>query len=192
MTRSSSARDRIIKTAGDLFYKNGYRATGINEIIEKSGIAKATFYAHFRSKEELCLVYLKERNERETSLLHEAIRKGKTPLKRFMAFAEMHIPWLESVELRGCGFLNMVPEVPDHTHPIRQEGMRHFETYRILIRQLCEELVSSDKKKYGKFDAQKLAADYLMIIVGGIALSEIHHDMWPMRHAVSSVRALAG
>ncbi|MGB5338112.1 MAG: TetR/AcrR family transcriptional regulator, partial [Gammaproteobacteria bacterium] len=62
---SPPARARILETASDLFAAQGYRATGVNEVIEKSGVAKATFYNHFPSKDELCLAYLKTRNDFE-------------------------------------------------------------------------------------------------------------------------------
>ena len=50
--------ERILAVASELFYRQGYRATGINEVIARSGVAKATFYNHFPSKEDLCLAYL--------------------------------------------------------------------------------------------------------------------------------------
>ncbi|MEM6772989.1 MAG: helix-turn-helix domain-containing protein, partial [Bacteroidota bacterium] len=53
----------IIKTASRLFYDKGYNLTGINEIIAEAGIAKATLYSHFKSKEDLCLAYLNYRDE---------------------------------------------------------------------------------------------------------------------------------
>ena len=57
--RKIELREHIIKIASDLFYTNGYNATGINEIIAKADIAKATLYSHFKSKDELCVAYLK-------------------------------------------------------------------------------------------------------------------------------------
>lgn len=53
-------RDHIINTASELFYNQGYNLTGINEIIEKAEIAKATLYSHFKSKEELIQAYLEK------------------------------------------------------------------------------------------------------------------------------------
>jgi AcrR family transcriptional regulator len=58
----SQPRDRIIDTALRLFYEQGYLATGINQIIAESQVAKATFYSHFPSKENLCIAYLQARH----------------------------------------------------------------------------------------------------------------------------------
>ena len=56
--KHSEVKNRIIETASSLFYKNGYNATGINEIISETGIAKATLYNHFKSKEDICLAQI--------------------------------------------------------------------------------------------------------------------------------------
>ena len=61
--KRSQTREKIIQTASDLFYRKGYNLTGINEIIAEAGIAKATLYSHFASKEEVCVAYLQARNE---------------------------------------------------------------------------------------------------------------------------------
>ena len=53
--RAQKTREKIIETANDLFYKQGYRATVVNQIIEEAGVSKPTFYSHFPSKEDLCL-----------------------------------------------------------------------------------------------------------------------------------------
>ena len=79
--KHSEVKNRIIETASFLFYKNGYNLTGINEIISETGIAKATLYNHFKSKEDICLAYLQFKN---TSFLKDieaytaTKQKGKT------------------------------------------------------------------------------------------------------------------
>ena len=59
-----SARDRILRTAHDLFYRDGIRATGIDRVIAESGVAKLTFYRHFPSKNDLIRAYLDYRHQR--------------------------------------------------------------------------------------------------------------------------------
>src|ERR1700704_1897538 len=88
----SEARQRILKVAQDLFYRNGYRATGINEIIAKSAVAKATFYAHFPSKELLALTYVKSMNELETRTMEEGLKAYPGPYEKLMGILEFSIP----------------------------------------------------------------------------------------------------
>jgi len=63
--QSGSPAERILDVASDLFYRQGYRATGINEVIKESGVAKATFYNHFPTKDDLCYAYLEGVRVRE-------------------------------------------------------------------------------------------------------------------------------
>jgi AcrR family transcriptional regulator len=183
-------RDRILKTASELFFHQGVRATGINEVIEKSGVAKATFYHHFPTKDDLCLAYLRERNAAEFESVEGYVRHHETPRERFLSVIEAVLPWLEANQLRGCVFLNMVAEVPDPVNVLRSEGVQHYESLRRLVAQLAKDLVDSDPPSYGHVNAVELADDYLVILGGAIAMTEIYHDPWPARHAVSLIERL--
>lgn len=187
---TSEARERIITVAAKLFYEQGYLATGINEVIKKAEVAKATFYAHFPSKNDLCLAYLKQRNHLELDELKRFVKQKRSPRSRFIAITEGIKLWLETNNLRGCQFLNMVPEVPDIAHPIRREGILHYQGFRALIRKTSEELIASDPKKYGGLDPNTITDQYLMILTGAIALTEIYHNVWPIKQAKTYVAQL--
>lgn len=183
-------RERILSTAAELFFQQGYRATGINEVIEKSGVAKATFYNHFPTKDDLCLAYLEDRNTSEYEAITAFVRDRHTPKERFLAVIESVEPWLQANRLRGCAFLNMVAEVPDPRHLLRKEGHKHYESLRRLVRDLAHELIYSDRQAYGELDVERLANDYLVILGGAIAMTEIYHDIWPARQATEMVKRL--
>ncbi|HKI51576.1 MAG TPA: TetR/AcrR family transcriptional regulator [Geothermobacteraceae bacterium] len=190
-TRSDIApRERILDTAADLFYHQGFRATGINEVIAKSGVAKATFYNHFPTKDDLCLAYLRDRNTDEYEAISAFVRDHATPRERFLAVMESLQPWLEANGLRGCAFLNMVAEIPDPRHLLRREGLQHYESLRRLLCDLAGELIQSDPQRYGRLDAQVLADDYLVILGGSIAMTEIYHEIWPARQGVELIKRL--
>ncbi len=74
-----AARERIVQTALDLFYRQGYLATGINQVIAEAGVSKNTFYYYFPSKEDLCLAYLQERHKVWTGWLQATIDRYKRP-----------------------------------------------------------------------------------------------------------------
>jgi len=183
-------RERILETAAELFFHQGFRATGINEVIAKSGVAKATFYHHFPTKDDLCLAYLRDRNTNEYEAISAFVRDHDTPRERFLAVMESVQPWLEANSLRGCAFLNMVAEVPDPRHLLRKEGQQHYESLRRLILDLAGELIQSDPQRYGKLDARVLADDYLVVLGGTIAMTEIYHEIWPARQGVELIRRL--
>lgn len=186
----SAARESIIKTAMNLFYENGYKATGINEVISESKIAKATFYSHFPSKELLCLEVLRRRHEGEMAQVITHVESKKTPLGRFLAPIEFIGPWLEGNNFRGCAFLNMASEEPNEASAIRTEGRRHYEQLRLLLSDLSSALIASDPARYNRLEPRRLSDTYLTEMTGAIALTQIYSDLWPVRHASKQIRAL--
>jgi AcrR family transcriptional regulator len=183
-------RERILETAADLFFTQGFRATGINEVIARSGVAKATFYNHFPTKDDLCLAYLRDRNTNEFEAISAFVHDHVTPRERFLAVMESVQPWLEANNLRGCAFLNMVAEVPDPRNLLRKEGLEHYESLRRLIRDLAQNLIRSDVEKYDSLDAQVLTDNYLVVLGGAIAMTEIYHDIWPAIQGVKLIKRL--
>ena len=113
MAVENKVRTRILKTAGSLFTLKGYELVGINEIIEKSEIARATFYNHFKSKERLCLDWLKEEKE-SSEENNTAILKSYTSasdcIKIKYSQLESH---LKENQFRGCPFSNTKVMTPD-------------------------------------------------------------------------------
>src|SRR5699024_4987221 len=63
MKDQSNPKKRLLETASDLFYRQGYNNTGINQVIDEADVAKASLYQHFGSKEELCIAYLEAKNK---------------------------------------------------------------------------------------------------------------------------------
>ena len=187
---SDSAKTRILKTASDLFYRQGYRSTGTNEIIKKAGVAKASFFYHFPTKEALALAYLKDLHAREAGNLLDFVNKRKKPYDRFLAVIRWIEPWIKSNKLRGCGFLNMVSEVPDKRSPLRKMAKKHYEVLGGLIAQLTQELIDSDPKRYRHLDVSAITDSYLVVVVGAIAFSETNQDARPSRRAVEAVKSL--
>lgn len=103
-----SARDRILRTAHDLFYRDGVRATGIDRVIAESGVAKLTFYRHFPSKNDLIRAYLDYRHRRWMAWFADALaRHGGGPDAIAPAVGE----WLRDPSYRGCAFINSVGEL---------------------------------------------------------------------------------
>ena len=120
--KDGTAPERIIEVASELFYKQGYRATGINEVIKKSGVAKATFYSHFPTKDDLCMVYLESMSVKEQHFVDDAIANSKTTKDRFLSVIQSLEEWAQMTEFRGCAFLNIASEIPDPNSPLRKVG----------------------------------------------------------------------
>jgi len=188
----SAAARRILATASDLFYRNGYRATGINEIIEKSGVAKATFYAHFPSKESLAFTYVKSLNEEEARAIEAHLNKYSSPYEKLLGLLEFVITWFQERDYRGCRYLNIASEITDHSHPVRLETRNHYTAYRVMIGRLMHELKAERGPAWKGKDPEKLADDFLLIFAGAMALAPLYHDPQPFREAIAWIKRVLG
>lgn len=106
-----SARDRILRVAGQLFYRDGYRAIGVDRVIAEADVAKATFYKHFPSKEALILAWLAEAEAQMVALAPEG---AKAPLT---AYAEAMLALAERPQCLGCAFQTSAAEFGEADHP---------------------------------------------------------------------------
>ena len=186
----SEAYQRILSTASDLFYRNGYRATGINEIIKKSGVAKATFYSHFSSKELLAFAYVKAMNEKETKNTLAGIEKYRGPKEKLVGLVEFLIPWSKERDFRGCAYLNISSEITDHGNPVRRESKNHYKAMRALIGRLMKDLKVERGKAWKNRNAETVADDYMLIFSGAIAMAQVYHDKEPILEAIDAVERL--
>jgi len=115
--RESPARRRILDTATALFYAEGVHAVGIDRIIAQAGVAKATFYNQFPSKEDLVLAYVHELDERGRAEV-EALPE-QPPRQMLLTFFQRIDAAARQPGYRGCPFLNAAAEYPDPTSPVR-------------------------------------------------------------------------
>ena len=116
------ARERILQTAHTLFYRDGIRATGINRVIDESGVTKVTFYRHFPSKNDLILEFLEYRHRLWINWFRDALqRHGNKPPALEPALAE----WFGSAEFRGCAFINSVGELGGELPAVKDAARRH-------------------------------------------------------------------
>src|SRR5688572_33074554 len=85
------ARERILDTAYELFSRRAIRDVGIDEVIERAGVAKATLYRHFLSKDDLVIAFLERREERWTLAWVEEVARGRgtTPHEQLLAMCEL-------------------------------------------------------------------------------------------------------
>ena len=134
------ARERLLRIADELFYTRGLRAVGIDEIIEKSGAAKATLYAHFPTKDDLIAGYLRQRSvqwrEHMTARLADA---PASPVERIDAVFAILAEGCKTPGFRGCPFINAAVEYPDPRHPASIAGAEHrqwiLDVFRSLVAQ---------------------------------------------------------
>lgn len=107
-----SARERLLDTASELFYDEGIQSVGIDRIIEHAGVAKASLYNTFGSKEELVQAYLATRHAHTIQRLTAAIEKHTDPTDRLLAVFDAQSELAAQPNFRGCAFISASAEAP--------------------------------------------------------------------------------
>ncbi|WP_020529883.1 TetR/AcrR family transcriptional regulator [Flexithrix dorotheae] len=176
--KRSGVKERIIETASRLFYNEGYNQTGINQIIEEANVAKASMYQHFRSKEDIAVAYLERRHQIWMNNLFDFV-SGQTDYKnKVLSSFEYLNSWLTEVGFRGCGFQNIITDLPkDHTK-IKAQTLYH----KNVLRKWIQDLVKEDKQ-YSENEAEELGDEIMVLLEGAIMLSQIQKAAWPILKA---------
>lgn len=143
-----SARERILSTAHDLFYRDGIRATGIDRVIAESGVTKVTFYRHFSSKNDLIREFLEYRHQRWMAWFADALRRhGNNP----KAIATVLGEWLHDDAFRGCAFINTVGELGAALPEVVEITRRHKQDMKDAIAAVLPQ------SRHREHDAQDIA-----------------------------------
>jgi AcrR family transcriptional regulator len=175
-----SVRARILDTAADLFYQQGARAVGVDLVVERSGVAKTSMYRHFASKDELIAAVL-ERDDADYwqawDVLSGQFTDARTEIDGHLRSIAAHTA---EPGYRGCPFINIATEFPDHDHPARAVAVRHKKELRDRLARLVKHLPVRDP------DA---VADQLLLLVDG---AYVHGQLIPGTGSPSRVLPIAG
>jgi len=136
---AQGARERILDTAYELFSHRGIHDVGVDEVVERAGVAKATLYNHFRSKDELVLAFLEQREQIWTYgwVEREARRRGATPEEQLLAIFDLFDEWFYGDDFEGCSFVNTLLEFRDLEHPVGRASADYLENIRSVVRNLA-------------------------------------------------------
>jgi AcrR family transcriptional regulator len=164
----ASARDRILDTAFRLFYARGIRAVGVDLIIGESGVAKATFYKHFPSKDELVLAYLDKVDRVWTGQLHAAAEAaGPDPADQLVGMFDALVSACRRDGYRGCAFINAAAESMPDT-PTHARTVAHKRAVLAWVRDLSA--------RAGAADPDLLARSLTLLLDGGLADGALSAD----------------
>ncbi len=134
--RKSAPRDRLLRTATEVFYAKGIHAVGIEEIVDRAQITRSTLYRHFPGKEDLVVAYLESASQFERESIASLTTPGQSPEEGIRAVAQAIVGQIENPAFRGCAFLNAAAEYPDVDHPVHQAILRHRSWFAELVRTL--------------------------------------------------------
>jgi len=156
-TRTEEARERLLAAADELFYAEGVHTVGIDRVIEHAGVAKATLYSAFGSKDALIRAYLTRRHQVWQEGVTEKLATYHTPRDRLLGVFD----WLDErfarLDFHGCAFMNACAE--DRPGGPAQEPT---DAYRESVRSLFSELAEAA----GAVDPEHLAGQLALLYDG--------------------------
>jgi AcrR family transcriptional regulator len=157
------AAERIRESARDLFYRQGIRAVGIDEIVTHAGVTKPSLYRSFSSKDELTADYLRHMGE-------DGLARFDATIARNLADPRGQLRvWLTELQVkaskkdyRGCGTTNAAVEYPDHKHPARRVASDIKSRFRIRLTALAASMGAKRPDRLG---------DALLLLFEGVYAS---------------------
>jgi len=185
---ASLKRDQLVDTALELFTKQGYRATGIDQILAESKIAKMTLYNHFHSKDELIIAALAKRDElfmawiRDAISHHLAEQNCQPKLAKIMAFFDSLDDWFNSDGFYGCNFINACVEFKRNDDPIHAAATAHKKLVTQMLQELLAELQLAN--------THHVAKQIQMLVEGAIVMAVCMNDRSTAKMAKESALAV--
>lgn len=173
--------NKIITSASNLFYTNGYNSTGINEIISKSGIAKATLYSHFKSKEDICMAYLKQRHDSFLESLKSYVSKRKKGRNQLLAIFDLLRDMYREEDFHGCWGLKTLGELS----PKQKKILGAIQKQKKELLLYLGEVVSDNITNISKAETEKISGGIYLLYDSAITESHLFKNDWPIYTARS-------
>ncbi len=161
-----TGRERLVAAAVELFYRNGFGAIGVDQVIAQAGVTKTTFYKHFESKTELMVAAVERRDEWESAAWARAVRKhaGDDPARQLVGMFDVMDLWFNAPDFNGCMFLNTAAEFPNPHDPVHKAAAKHRQRIRGNFRDMARS-AGADAAK-----AEIFADCYTALVEGALVM----------------------
>jgi AcrR family transcriptional regulator len=158
----ADARERIVRTAYELFTLKGLTAIGVDRIVAEADVAKTTLYRHFRSKDDLIAAVLERHHQLwlRDWLEPEALGRGHSPVERLLAVFGSLEDWFGDQNFQGCLLINSLLETHDRSSPVRAASLRAIDDVYALLHRLAVDA--------GAQDPDRLAEQIHLLVRGAI------------------------
>ena len=178
-----NVRDRILKTASELFYREGTRAIGVDLIVERSGVAKTSLYRHFRTKDDLIEAFLRGEDEDFWAHWDSVSSANKGGPDREL---EAQLKWIGDriarAGYRGCPQINVSAEYADADHPARKVAVAHKAALRRRLREVARAMKLREPERF--------ALQMAVVIDGALSSGTALHREGPAKFLQTVARTL--
>jgi len=179
-----SKRDQLVRKALDVFYRNGFHATGMDMLVVETGVSKTSMYKYFQNKEELIVAVLQLRDENfRTWFINRIEELASTPEGKLIALFDALREWFVQPGFCGCMFINASAEYQNLDHPIHMQAASH--------KRLVFEYFLGLAKDAGASDPSTFVRQLLLLKEGAIVTAHLGHTKDPAGDAKFAAQALA-
>lgn len=166
---ASTARDRVLNAATQLFCHHGFAATGVDTIASQAGTAKSTLYAHFKSKEKLIDAVLEREGKAWRDWFFGRLGEVRgTPKEKLCAVFDILEEWFKDPEFYGCPFINAISEATSENENLRNAAKSHKSHVNLWIRAQAMEL--------GHANPDGLVQEMTVLVDGAIVAAQVTRD----------------
>ncbi|HLX03174.1 MAG TPA: TetR/AcrR family transcriptional regulator [Trinickia sp.] len=166
-TAGTEAQAQLLRAAGELFYREGVRAVGVDAVVERAGVNKMSLYRQFASKDDLVVAYLEQSDIRFFERFEHSIAKHPAdPARQLAQYFEDLCARASVEDYRGCPFVNVSAEFPDASHPARLVVSRNKAKLMARLTEIATQA--------GADDPQALADALALLIEGVYAASQTY------------------
>jgi len=179
--QKTNIKEHIVTIASSLFYTNGYNATGINEIIAKSEIAKATLYHHFKSKEDICVAYLENRHMYFMKELKDYIKEKNEGQQKLIAIFDFLRDLYRKGDFHGCWGIKTLGELPPENQKIVSVIQRQKKELLLFLGEIVGDTIAN----ISRAETEKISGGLYLLYEGAITESHLQRNDWPIHLAKS-------
>jgi AcrR family transcriptional regulator len=176
------AADRIRASASELFYREGIRAVGVDEVVDRAGVTKPSLYRAFASKDDLAAAYLRDY---DTEFWDRFERPGGKSYGNARDHVLAYISEISSRAVRkgyrGCGLTNAAVEYPSRDNPARQVAETHKKVFRKRLRELAAAMGARQAAVLG---------DALLLLIEGVYVTGQQSEDGPAQSALAAAKLL--
>ena len=164
---TAATREKVIETAVELFYTDGYHTVGVERIADESGVSEAALAEHFETKDELILAALKRRDARfRADTESELERRTDDPAERLVLLFDLLEEWFSESDFSGCMFINAAADYSKRPEePIHAAAAEHKRLFLGYLR--------GQAQAAGATDPDELAAQLALLMEGAITTAHV-------------------
>lgn len=188
----SKSKERILTSAQELFHKNGFQQTSVDDILRESGVSKSNFYYHFKSKEELGLICLDMRiRQYEADVLEKTLKDPTlTPTERLSRFYKAVQSFHRKTKSpKGCPFGNLAIEMSGVNEKFRERLSDFFGIWQKAIEHCIAEGMNNGEFR-SDIPPKTIAQLILSHLEGAVMMVKTHRSLKPLSSGSDTIMKL--